>query len=81
METLLTQDISKSSAMQRAGRAGREVHILNNFNIKNFILSVVMAYRERAGAFACILKQTTTNYPYLRYPKFRGVALLQVCYN
>ena len=28
METLLTQDISKSSAMQRAGRAGREVRYI-----------------------------------------------------
>ena len=34
METLLTQDISKSSAMQRAGRAGREVYIFNDYSAR-----------------------------------------------
>jgi len=32
-DTLLTKDITKSSALQRAGRAGREVYILSAFTI------------------------------------------------
>jgi hypothetical protein len=30
VDTLLTQDVCKSSAMQRAGRAGREVSTVNS---------------------------------------------------
>lgn len=56
-DTLLTRDITKSSAMQRAGRAGREV--CTTFS---FITLPLITTRDPGSAFVCIQRMPLTSW-------------------
>jgi hypothetical protein len=68
-DTLLVRDINKSSAMQRAGRAGREVCV-SRIHLEE---RISFLRREEASVFAYILKRLSTQWRSLLNRKSVGV--------
>ena len=66
-DTLLTRDITKSSAWQRTGRAGREVHALSKILV---IVSLKYAYRQQEVASASIQRRRLIPCPSAQSPKY-----------
>lgn len=75
-DTLLTRDITKSSAMQRAGRAGREVSI--SPDKKGTAKLNFLPFRARVSVFDCTQKSPSTEWQSLGNQRYCGVVSLQV---
>jgi HrpA-like RNA helicase len=68
VDTLLTRDISRSSAMQRAGRAGREACVyISPIGVSDTI------DRERGSVFGCIQSTPSIQWPQRWSPRFVDV--------
>lgn len=76
LDSLLLSPISKSSATQRAGRAGREVRVISHLPYRNLFTRL---YRTRGHAFACTLSSTTTDCVKRCLQRFRDAAYRMPC--
>jgi hypothetical protein len=73
----MVKDVTRSSAMQRAGRAGREVRA-------SYIQPSLMSHicsRVLVFAFACSLKKFFITYPPLLNRKYVAVTLRRPCWS
>jgi hypothetical protein len=74
-DALMVRDVTKSSAMQRAGRAGREVFRF----IEQHVAYLPRRCRVLGFAFVYSLRKPSLLFLRLRSLKFAGPVLLRAC--